>query len=583
MEQLPKSALQLIGVMTRPYRSRLVIFFVLTFLGIVASTALPFAVRGVIDELVKSSVASRAAWLYVGLFILLGLCDEWFWRFAENVMRKYNPPMVERIRSLLFDYTHRKKYSFFVNSSSGQLGHWINQTVNTLANVVDSTIWGVWPQTIGLILAAVFLFIANWILALIFLVWLIALLSFTVMRGRKYGQLVEAESDAISVASGHVVDSFSNHLSVRVFNSRERESRLLGKKQDDIINKWGISWRYSFFTNMVKGNSAVVASSVGMIAILMLFNRHSITIGDVALFIAYFTAASRTIWDLSWQLDNYYKNFGTINNALSGLRKGELERVSRDEATFSSSKITLKNLEFHYPDQPEKHILVDINLTISSGERVGLVGHSGAGKTTFVGLLLGFYEPTAGSILFDGIESRQIAPDILREQIAFVPQDTNLFNRTVSENISYARPDATPEEIHQAAKDAQALEFIEKLPNGFDSMIGERGVKLSGGQRQRIAIARALLKNSPILLLDEATSALDSVSEQAIQRAFVAAMKGRTAIVIAHRLSTLRHLDRMVVFDQGKIVETGTHDELVEANGIYADLWRRQKDGFIAE
>jgi ATP-binding cassette, subfamily B, bacterial len=211
------------------------------------------------------------------------------------------------------------------------------------------------------------------------------------------------------------------------------------------------------------------------------------------------------------------------------------------------------------------------------------VGHSGAGKTTLVGLLLHFYSTSKGEFKIGGVPVEDLTPAQMRELMAFVPQDTNLFNRTVAENIAYARPDAEMKDIVRAATEAQALDFIEKLPDGFDTVIGERGVKLSGGQRQRIAIARALLKNAPILILDEATSALDSVSEQAIQKAFVAAMKDRTAIVVAHRLSTLRHLDRIVVFEGGTIVEQGTHDELVAAEGLYADLWRRQKDGFIGE
>jgi ABC-type multidrug transport system fused ATPase/permease subunit len=335
---------------------------------------------------------------------------------------------------------------------------------------------------------------------------------------------------------------------------------------------------------MVKGNSVVVTSLVAMLVILSLYGKHSITVGDVALFIAYFNSAANSIWELSWQLDMYYRSFGTIDNALKGLSKGENEdTVAEDELDLPNKAIAFNNVGFYYPDQADKKVLHNINLNVAEGERVGLVGHSGAGKTTLVGLLLGFYRPTSGDFSIGGLPVERLGAHRLRDITAFVPQDTNLFNRTIAQNIGYAKPGATREEIMRAAKDAQADDFIQNLPKGYDTIIGERGVKLSGGQRQRIAIARALLKDSPILVLDEATSALDSVSEQAIQKAFVNAMKNRTALVVAHRLSTLRHLDRIIVFDGGTIVEQGTHDELVAKQGLYADLWRRQKDGFIGD
>ncbi len=585
MTNFPKQAGDLLRDMARPYKKRLVLFFVLTFAGITSWAAAPFVIRSLINDLAEHHSVGRNAWLLVLLFTLLRLFDEWFWRVAESVMRRIKPFMIERVRIMLFEYTLQKPYNFFVNSSSGQLGHWINDTAKTLNDMVDTTIWSVWPQVMGLLLSAVFLFLANWLLAIIFVVWLVGLLSYTMYRGRTFSKLVETESQARSLASGQIVDALSNHLSVRVFNARQRELDLLDKKQDAIRRRWDASWRYAIRTNLVKGHSIALVSAVGMSVILWLFSRGQITIGDVALFITYFTAASNSIWELAWQLDLYYRSFGTLDNALKGLGKGQPERdgATVKVPTPASSTIHLKSMGFSYPDQPETNVLDNINIEIKAGERIGLVGHSGAGKTTLVGLLLGFYEPSAGEFEIGGVPVADLTPDQMRDLISFVPQDTNLFNRSVSENISYAKPGATKLQIHKAAEDAQALEFIEKLPNGFETEIGERGVKLSGGQRQRIAIARALLKDSPILLLDEATSALDSVSEQAIQKAFSIAMKNRTAIVVAHRLSTLRHLDRILVFEGGTIVEQGTHDQLVSSEGVYADLWRRQKDGFIAD
>lgn len=259
------------------------------------------------------------------------------------------------------------------------------------------------------------------------------------------------------------------------------------------------------------------------------------------------------------------------------------EIVDQKNATTlitKGGKITWENVDFTYGAQ---HVFEDFNLTIKPGQRVGLVGHSGAGKTTFVSLLLRQHEVTGGAILIDGQNIAAVTQDSLRNNIAVVPQEPMLFHRSIRENIAYGKPDATDEEIIAVAKKAEAHEFISALSEGYDTLVGERGVKLSGGQKQRIAIARAMLKNAPILILDEATSALDSESEVAIQKALHELMEGKTVIAIAHRLSTLREMDRIIVLDKGEIVEDGTHQELSRGNGIYARLWDHQAGGFLQE
>jgi len=246
--------------------------------------------------------------------------------------------------------------------------------------------------------------------------------------------------------------------------------------------------------------------------------------------------------------------------------------------------VRFRKLHFAYPDQTDLDVLRGIDFEVPAGKKVGIVGHSGAGKSTLVGLLLGLYEPTKGGLLYNGTDIRELSLDSVRRHIAYVPQDASLFNRSLRDNIAYvAAGEPTDEQIRLAAARAQALDFIEALPEGFDSLVGERGVKLSGGQKQRIAIARAMLSQAPLVLLDEATSALDSASEQSIQKALAEVMRDRTAVVIAHRLSTLKHLDCIYVFDDGRIAESGTQDELLANAGVYADLWHRQRNGFIGE
>ena len=581
---IPTSTAQLIKRMVSPYKAKTVLFFCLTFLGILAWTASPVMISSIINELSKTHKVDSYVWWLIVAYAVLRVVDEVFWRLAELLTRTFKPQMIESVRLNLFAAVHKKPYSFFVNSSSGRIGHWINQTVETTNELVDETIWNVWGRVIGLIISAFFLLTVHWSLALLFVVWLIALFTYNVKRGKRFGQLVALQSDETSKAAGLVVDSISNHVSVRVFEARDTERQLLANQQKRIIQRWRDSWWQNLVTNTVKGQSASVVSVIALCLVVALYGQGIIPIGGIVLFIAYFGDASSSLWQLAWALDSYYRNFGTIQNALDGLQAEDERQVSTKKSTTQTASISLelKNLSFVYPEQKSIAVLDGINLSIKPGEKIGVVGHSGAGKSTLVGLLLGFFEPTSGTILLNGESTIEHGPAFIRGFSSFVPQDTNLFNRSVRENILYARPDADDAAVTLALAQAQATDFVQKLPQQLDTIIGERGVKLSGGQRQRIAIARAVLQNAPLLILDEATSALDSVSEQAIQKALHELMKNRTSIVIAHRLSTLKHLDTIIVLDGGKIVEQGKHEELIKFGGIYADLWKRQKDGFVA-
>lgn len=563
---IPRSTKELLLQMVRPYRTKTVLFFSLTFLGIIAWTASPFVISKIVTALSKTHTVDHYIWTLVVVYGCLRVLDEGLWRLGELVMRSYKPQMIERMRLTLFTAVLKKPYAFFVNSSSGRIGHWINQTTVTTGELVDVTIWNVWGRTTSLLVAAFFLFTVHWALALLFIAWLILLFAYNVYRGKRFGKLVARQSDETSKAAGLVVDAISNHVSVRVFGAQASESNLLAKQQDHIIHSWRDSWAQNLFTNMIKGQSAAVVSAGALCLVVVLFMHGMVQLGGIVLFISYFGDASSSLWELAWALDSYYRNFGTVQNALDGLQSAD-ERPTRIPSTIKKQKkgveLQLEAVQFAYPERPDTPVLDAFDLHIRPGEKVGIVGHSGAGKSTLVGLLLGFYEPTGGTIRLNGRSANTLGPAFIRQFCSYVPQDTNLFNRSIRENVIYARTGASDDEIRSALQQAQAYSFVQKLPNTLDTIIGERGVKLSGGQRQRIAIARALLQNAPLLILDEATSALDSVSEQAIQKALHELMQHRTAIVIAHRLSTLKNLDRIIVLDEGRIAEQGTHTELL--------------------
>ncbi|MBR2600739.1 ATP-binding cassette domain-containing protein [Candidatus Saccharibacteria bacterium] len=323
-----------------------------------------------------------------------------------------------------------------------------------------------------------------------------------------------------------------------------------------------------------------------VIVLFMLYGRNSfgLSISTLVLIINYSSSIMRDMWDIHSVFKTMNRIFGDAYEMteILDMKDDVVDEPGCKALKVTKSAIDFKGITFKHHDA-RTALFKDFSLEVKPGERVGLVGVSGSGKTTLTKLLLRFADVNEGEIDIDGQNIRYVTQKTLREAIAYVPQETSLFHRTIAENIAYGRPDASQKEIERAAKLANADEFIKELPNGYDTLVGERGVKLSGGQRQRVAIARAILKDAPILVLDEATSALDSESEALIQGALSELMKGRTCIVIAHRLSTVAHLDRIVVLEKGKIVEQGTHRQLLNAGGSYSKLWSRQSGAFLDE
>ena len=395
-----------------------------------------------------------------------------------------------------------------------------------------------------------------------------------------------AQADARSMMTGRVVDSYTNIQTVKLFSHSKRESTYAQDAMDEFLHTVYRQMRYATGINVsVNVLIYLLIFFVGAFSIY-LWSNAAITVGAIAVAITMALRLNGLAQWIMWEVGMLFENLGMVADGRNTLSQpqGITDADNAPELKVDQGQIAFEDVRFHYGK--ESGVLEDFNLRIEPGEKIGLVGRSGAGKSTLVNLLLRFYDVESGVVRIDGQPVNQVTQDSLRAAIGMVTQDTSLLHRSIRENLLYGAPDATDEDMIQAAKEAKAHDFIQTLTDpfgntGYDAQVGERGVKLSGGQRQRIAIARVMLKNAPILVLDEATSALDSEVEASIQDSLKTLMKDKTVIAIAHRLSTIAAMDRLVVLDQGKIVEQGTHSELVNAGGIYAKLWSHQTGGFL--
>ncbi len=426
-----------------------------------------------------------------------------------------------------------------------------------------------------------------WLL-LPFLGWLTLYVGALFFFVPRLGKVAQAQADARSLMTGRITDAYTNITTVKLFSHTNREAGFAKSAMQDFMQTVYRQWRLITSFEIVNQIMSVllIASTAG--ATLYLWTQGKVGIGAVAAATAMALRLNGISHWVMWEFSSLFEHIGTVRDGMSILSKPHtvLDVDCAKPLVVTKGEIQFEHVCFAYGG--EKNVLDELNLTIQAGEKIGLVGRSGAGKSTIVNLLLRFYDVRSGRILLDGQDISQVSQDSLRTQIGMVTQDTSLLHRSVRDNILYGRPDATDGQMIAAAKRAEAHEFIQTLtdPAGriaYDAHVGERGVKLSGGQRQRIAIARVKLKDAPILLLDEATSALDSEVEAAIQASLYKLMEGKTVVAIAHRLSTIAAMDRLIVLDRGRIVEQGDHRSLLAENGLYARLWEHQSGGFLGE
>lgn len=476
-----------------------------------------------------------------------------------------------------------KDQTFFANQKIGALTGKVIDFVNAHVGLQDLFVIRTLSFILGVGSGIVIIFLSTPLLGFIILGLIVALL-FQIRWSVKARTPYRLErKKLVGEVNGATADAISNTLMVKTFANEAHEQKLVAR----LTERYRKAYLRDFSFMTAEGSARVLLmSAVQIVAIVILaslLSSKQIELGVAIFTIAYLQRVSSQLFTLGDIINGYDRLFIQAAPLTELLLQDNLikDRPRAKKLRVNKGEITYTGVDFSYSDNPETKVLDNLSLTIPAGQKVGLVGSSGAGKSTLSKLLLRFDDTTAGTILVDNQDIESITQASLRENIAYVPQEPTLFHRSLRENIAYGNLKATDKQIRTAARKANALEFIDKLPNGLDTVVGERGAKLSGGQRQRIAIARAILKDAPILVLDEATSALDSESEKLIQDALEKLMKGRTSIVIAHRLSTIAKLDRIIVMKAGKISEQGTHDELLKQKGTYAKLWSHQSGGFI--
>ena len=585
--QLPAQPFAFILYFVRRNLRWLVLTMVLEAISAGAGIATPYALGRIVGGIARgvSHVAPFSGELLapLELFIFLNVIDLVVGRAAALCRVFIAPVQRTMVSEALYGYLQHHSHRFISNNFAGALAHRISEAAMGVNMAVWAIVFDFLPIVVTMLVAIALLAHTNVLLGALMLAWACLFVGVSFLLARAAQPYSARHAQARSDTTGAIVDAIGNLLSVRLFARLTFEQKRIGRF---LMNERATSRAYFLCNERTAAFQFTAAAvlKVGTVCFaLVLWRDGRIDVAGFVMSMGLSILVINEARNLSRRFLEFFEYIGNVAHSVHAivLPHEVVDRPDAGALVIRRGEIRFNDVSFGYVT--ERPVFRHLDLTIQPGQRVGLVGFSGSGKSTLINLVLRLYEPQSGSITIDGTDIRSVTQSSLHSQVSLIPQDPGLFHRTLNENIGYGRLDADESQIEDAARQAYAHDFIESMPNRYGSMVGERGVKLSGGQRQRIAIARVIAKNAPILIMDEATSSLDSVTEKAIQDSLDALMDGKTVLVVAHRLSTIAHLDRILVFDNGRIVEDGPHRDLLALGGVYARLWSRQSDGMIPE
>lgn len=579
-QSIPKTPFKFMLYMSKPHKWWFFGAFLVVTVASIISQSSSYLFKLIVDA-VEAGQGNMVT-IYALLFPLIVLVTQLMFRLSGYLGMQCVTRIMKTSSDELNEYVFRHSHGYFINRFAGSILTKYGNVVGAMGEIIPEILWTHLTALVSFFVTMGFIFWVDPLSALIFMVLTVVLVQYNRSLAPRKRELSKAHAESRTKLTGRAVDVITNITAARQYAKIALENEELRNLSEDRRIKHKRNWMYTERMLLINGLILFVFATGMFFALTTSWRAGNVTSGELVLVLSLVSQITFTLVFIGRAINETARAFGEMEEGLEDLLV-EHEIVDVKNATpllVQEAEINWKDVTFNFG---KNTVFSNFNITIASGQRLGLVGQSGAGKSTFVSLLLRQHNLDSGVIEIDDQNIAQVTQDSLRQNIAVVPQEPALFHRTISENILYGKPGASQEEVIEVAKKAQAHDFIMELEEGYDTLVGERGVKLSGGQKQRVAIARAMLKDAPILILDEATSALDSESEVAIQKALENLMEGRTVIAIAHRLSTLRKMDRIIVMENGVITEDGTHETLSHAGGVYERLWNHQAGGFLVE